>query len=111
MVQYGDNGLVIPHYYGENYRGYDIFKTYFLHRGGLHECWMGRNPYDDKDLFDENLLQAPIRHRVKTRQEICDWIDKYTFLAQPNMNETDVLCGSTWDYEWSERDQCFTYPI
>ena len=111
MVQYGEDGRVIPHYWGEDYRGFDIFKTYYLHRGKLYECWMGRDPYNDKDLFTCNLLKAPLRHRTKTREEICEWIDKYTFLAQPDLDETSRLSGSIWDYEWDERDQCWIYPI
>lgn len=111
MVQYGEDGKVLPHYFGENYRGFDIFKTYYIHRGKLIECWMGRNPYDDTDLCHANLLKAPPRSRFISREEICEWIDKCTFLAQPDLDETSCLCSSTWDYEWDDYGQRWTYQF
>lgn len=99
MVQYGADGRVIPHYYGENYRGFDIFDTYRCFRGKWIHCWKGRNPYDDTDICQENIMHAPKNRCFKTRDEIVEYIEKYTFLAQPGMNETDVLCSSTWEYE------------
>ena len=47
MKQFNDQGNVIPHYYGENYRGYDIYKSYHNTKSGYVPHWVARNPYDD----------------------------------------------------------------
>lgn len=101
MRQYDINGKVIPHYFGENYRGYDIVPSYRIICGKLIPCYFGRNPYDDENLCDENILKSPRGKIFKNRDEITNWIDKYTFLGQPG-NEREVLCNSTWEYSRDE---------
>jgi len=100
VVQYNSDGRVIPHYYGENYRGYDIFVSYRPFRGKLRQIIKGRNPYDDRDVCDENLIHCPPSRCFKTVEECKDFIDNFTFLAQPELKDdkTNVLCSSTWDY-------------
>lgn len=97
MKQFNDQGNVIPHYYGENYRGYDIYKSYHNSKAGYVPHWVARNPYDDCNATDENLLNAPLHFTFNSLQEAKDWLDRYTFLAQPDMDETARLCSSRWD--------------
>ena len=80
MVQYGADGRVIPHYYGENYRGFDIFDTFRCFRGKWIKCWKGRNPYDDTDICSENIMHAPKNRCFKSRDEIVEYIEKSIFL-------------------------------
>lgn len=97
MKQFNEQGNVIPHYYGEDYRGYDIYKSYHNTRYGYRPHWVARNPYDDINACDENLINSPVHFTFNSSEEAKAWLDRYTFLNQPDSNEETRLCSSRWD--------------
>lgn len=101
MFRRDATGKVVPVYLGEYYRGFDIFLTYKVRCWSgvykLYPVWMGRNPYDDTDIVQENIVNAPRCGFWLNKKDICDWIDNYTYLAQPDNNED--LCWSRFDID------------
>ena len=105
MVQYDERGRVIPHYYGLNYRGYDLFQTYKRRKGNFVAIWKARNPYDDCDACDDLILECPTFRCWNSLENCKKYIDRIFYVH--GQSETEVLCSSKWDNGDFEEDSWF----
>lgn len=105
MVQYNEFGQVIPYYIGENYRGYDVFKSYKRFRGRFVAIWKVRNPYDDSDACDDLILESPTFRCWNSEEDAKMFVNRIFFVH--GQKDTDKLCSSKWDNGEFEEDSWF----